>query len=333
MQKTIKNKKFTRKISSKKKKNGFSYTLRAFFMVGIIIVISVIISFVVIFIHFVLNNDDSQDIIAEIESTPVAAATSDPVAAANLSVEPTPVAATNSTNSAAVTPRPPRPVESLGNLVFVIDDAGNNLRELEPFLRIPFPLTIAVLPGLPYSAEAARRIRAAGKEVILHQPMEAVGGQYPGPGTIYSGMSADEIKSILIRNIAEIGPVVGMNNHQGSKITMDREAMETILAFCAANDLYFLDSRTISESVVPVVAREMGMAIAERNIFIDNEQNKDAMLRFIESGLVRAGRNGSAVMLGHTWSPDLAPLLAEQFPLFTQQGYTIMTVSDIIKTR
>ncbi|MDR1178172.1 MAG: divergent polysaccharide deacetylase family protein, partial [Spirochaetaceae bacterium] len=47
----------------------------------------------------------------------------------------------------------------------MIDDAGNNLRELDAFLNLPFPLTIAVLPGLPYSAEAARRIRAAGKEV------------------------------------------------------------------------------------------------------------------------------------------------------------------------
>jgi len=66
-----------------------------------------------------------------------------------------------------------KPAENRGTLVFVIDDAGNNLQELEPFLRIPFPLTIAVLPGLPHSAEAAKRIRAAGKEVILHWRTES----------------------------------------------------------------------------------------------------------------------------------------------------------------
>ncbi|MDR0387195.1 MAG: divergent polysaccharide deacetylase family protein, partial [Treponema sp.] len=44
--------------------------------------------------------------------------------------------------------QPPEPApEYRGTLVFVIDDAGNNLRELEPFLRFPGPLTIAVLPG------------------------------------------------------------------------------------------------------------------------------------------------------------------------------------------
>jgi len=224
-----------------------------------------------------------------------------------------------------------RPPQNTGTLVFVIDDAGNNLHELEPFLRIPGPLTIAVLPGLPYSAEAARRIRAAGKEVILHQPMEALGAQNPGPGAIYSGMGGEEIRSILARNIAEIGPVSGINNHQGSKISMDGEIMEIILSFCAERGLFFLDSRTTAETVIPSLARRLGMKIAERDTFLDNEQDRDSMLRYITTGLARAQRNGSAVMIGHVWSPALAPLLAEQYSILTIQGYTIKTVSDIIK--
>jgi len=240
-------------------------------------------------------------------------------------VQPVPVAAVISPATA-----PKDPEQNLGTLVFVIDDAGNNLRELEPFLVIPGPLTIAVLPGLPYSAEAAKRIREAGKEVILHQPMEAIGGQDPGPGAIYCGMGESEIRAILARNIAEVGPVKGINNHQGSKVTMDREAMKTILAFCAENKIYYLDSRTTAETVVPAVAAQMGIKIAERNIFIDNEQNKDSMRRYISGGLLRAQRSGLAVMIGHTWSPDLAPLLNEQFAVLAEQGYTIKTASDII---
>jgi len=232
------------------------------------------------------------------------------------------------TVSAVIAPK--EPVENLGSLVFVIDDAGNNLRELEPFLKVSGPLTIAVLPGLPHSAEAAKRIREAGKEVILHQPMEAIGGQNPGPCAIYSGMGESEIREILARNIAEIGPVKGINNHQGSKVTMDSEAMKTILAFCAENKIYFLDSRTTAQTVVPAVAAQMGIKIAERNIFIDNEQNKESMRRYIAGGLLRAQRNGLAVMIGHTWSPELAPLLNEEFALLVEQGYTIKKVSDII---
>ena len=242
-----------------------------------------------------------------------------------------PLPSVKTTPASTVQKPPDRPFENTGTLVFIIDDAGNNLRELEPFLRIPGPLTIAVLPGLPYSAEAARRIRAAGKEVFLHQPMEAIGAQNPGPGAIYSGMDADEIRLVLKRNIEEVGPVAGINNHQGSKITMDREAVEIILAFCAENGLHFLDSRTTAETVIPSEARRMGIKIAQRDIFIDNEKDKESMIRSIKSGLDKARKNGSAVMIGHAWSPELAPLLAEQFPFLVRQGYIIRSASDIVK--
>jgi polysaccharide deacetylase 2 family uncharacterized protein YibQ len=218
-------------------------------------------------------------------------------------------------------------------VALVIDDAGNNLRELEPFLRFPGPLTIAVLPGLPHSAEASRRIRAAGKEVFLHQPMEAIGGQEPGPGAIYSGMSAAEIRAALKRNVAEIGPIAGMNNHQGSKVTMDAAAMETVLGFCREQGLYFLDSRTTAETVVPATAERLGITIGERNVFIDNEQNRSAMLRYIREGLTKAERQGGAVLIGHTWSPELAPLLTELYSGLVEQGYTFSTASSWIKRK
>jgi polysaccharide deacetylase 2 family uncharacterized protein YibQ len=212
-------------------------------------------------------------------------------------------------------------------VVFVIDDAGNNLRELEPFLRIPGPLTIAVLPGLPHSVEAAQRIRAAGKEVFLHQPMEAIGGQNPGPGAVYSGMSGDEIRAVLARNVAEIGPVAGMNNHQGSKITMDGKAMETVLAFCREHGIYFLDSRTTAETAAPAAAKRLGINIGERDVFIDNIQERASMIRYIEEGLKKADQKGAAVMIGHTWSSELAATLEELYPVLVEEGYSLSTIS------
>jgi len=194
-------------------------------------------------------------------------------------------------------------------------------------------LTIAVLPGLPHSAEAARLIRAAGKEVFLHQPMEAIGGQNPGPGAIYSGMSAEEIRGILARNISEIGPVAGINNHQGSKITMDEIAMETVLAFCREQGLFFLDSRTTNETAAPIVAKRLGIKIGERDIFVDNEQSRASMENYIREGLTRARDRGSAVMIGHTWSPQLAPALSELYPQLTKQGYSFSSASNLISGR
>jgi polysaccharide deacetylase 2 family uncharacterized protein YibQ len=218
-----------------------------------------------------------------------------------------------------------------GTLVYVIDDAGNNLRELEPFLHYPGPLTIAVLPGLPNSAEAARRIRAAGKEVFLHQPMEAIGGMNPGPSAIYSGMSASEVRAILAKNVAEIGPIAGMNNHQGSLITRDAEIMRTVLEFCRDNGLLFLDSRTTADSIVPAVARNLGIAIAERNIFLDNEQDRDAIIDYHRQGAAIARERRSVVMIGHTWSTGLADILTGLYSGLRDENFTFQTVGGLMR--
>ncbi|MFQ3547190.1 MAG: divergent polysaccharide deacetylase family protein [Termitinemataceae bacterium] len=227
--------------------------------------------------------------------------------------------------------RTPEPVpKQKGQIAIILDDAGNNLHELEPFLRFPGPLTIAVLPGLPYSVEAARRIRASGKEVILHQPMEAIGGQNPGPSAIYAGMTEEEIWAILKKNVAEIGPVSGMNNHQGSKITADEQIMKTVLSFCRQHGLYYVDSRTTAETVVPAVAAKVGLQIRERDVFIDNIQEKAAMIRYIQEGLQKSEKKGAAVMIGHVWSSELAATLEELYPELIAQGFSLTTVSRIM---
>ncbi len=217
-----------------------------------------------------------------------------------------------------------------GTITLVMDDAGNNLHELDAFLAFPGHITIAVLPGLPYSAEAARRIRAAGKELILHQPMEALGGQNPGPGAIYTSMTDEEIRSIVEKNLAEVGPVTGMNNHQGSKVTMDERVMEIILSICHDQGIYFLDSRTTADTVVPLIAARRGMKIWERDVFLDNIQERAAMIQSFHEGLQKAEKKGGAIMIGHVWSSELAAVLEGLYPELVEQGFSLSTISKIM---
>ena len=231
----------------------------------------------------------------------------------------------------AVEPAPPGPEPgSRGALVFVIDDAGHNLRDLEPFLNFPGPITIAVLPGLPYSVEAARRVRAAGKELLLHQPMESLGGTDPGPGAVMAGMGSDEIREIINRNLDELWPVAGMNNHEGSRVTMDAQAMETILDISRERGILFLDSRTTAQSAAPQAARQLGITIGERDIFVDNSPERESMIYFINRGLLVAEQRGRAIMIGHVWSSELAPLLKEMYSDLTARGYYFSSVAEII---
>jgi len=241
-------------------------------------------------------------------------------------VKPVPVAVAVS----APPPERPVPERKKGTLVFVFDDAGHNLAQLEPFLRLPFPCTIAVLPGLRYSAAAAQRIRAAGKEVILHQPMQALNLSIdPGPGAIRKGMKGEEIRSLVRGNMAEIGPVAGINNHEGSLITADRPSMDTLLDFARDNGIYFLDSRTNAETVVPALAREKKMTIWERAVFLDNIQDRSLIIEAVNTGMKIAERKGAAVMIGHIWSNDLAAILTEMYPELVSQGFSLSTIAEI----
>ena len=214
-------------------------------------------------------------------------------------------------------------------LIFVFDDGGQNLAHLDSFLKLPIPITIAVLPRLVHSVESAQKIRNSGNELILHQPMQALNSKVnPGPGAITPQMSEDEIIATLFYNINEIGPVAGMNNHEGSAITADAEKMAVILKMANEEGIYFLDSRTNSETKVPYVANLMGYSYYERNIFLDNEKTNENALQELKKGLAIANKNGSVIMIGHIWSASFLPdFLLEVIPELQEKGYTFCTVS------
>lgn len=216
-----------------------------------------------------------------------------------------------------------------GKLTFVFDDAGHNLDQLEHFLRLPFPCTIAVLPGLRYSSESARRIRKAGKQVILHQPMQSIDLHInPGPGAVTPGLSAEQIKNIVRKNLEEIWPVAGMNNHEGSLMTADEAAMRAVLDVVAEKHIFFLDSRTTARSVVAKVAKEKNMTVWERAIFIDNDKSRAAMETQIKKGLSIARQKGSAIMIGHVFTVELAQLLTEMYPALIEEGFSLSAITQ-----
>jgi polysaccharide deacetylase 2 family uncharacterized protein YibQ len=215
-------------------------------------------------------------------------------------------------------------------LIIVIDDAGTSLRKLEPFLQIPFPITVAVLPQLSYSAESAEAAHSRGHEVIAHMPMEARSGQYPGPGTIYQSMNREEVLDLLEKNLSTIPHYVGLNNHMGSAVTADSKIMQIVLEFSRDKDYIFLDSRTSAQSVARELAESLDYSILERDVFLDNETNRESMLKALEQGKEIAKSRGYAVMIGHIWTEELAEILIEQYPVLLEEGYDFNTLSSII---
>jgi uncharacterized protein len=232
--------------------------------------------------------------------------------------------------SPAATARPPGtglPAPAARGLVFVIDDAGYSMSQLQPFLDLPFPLTIAVLPGLPNSERAARAVRAAGKELILHQPMQAIGGQNPGPGAVLLGMDRAEVERTIDANLATVPGAIGINNHMGSAVSADLDMMEEVAAVAKRRGIYYLDSRTTSDTTVPVAASREGIRYWERDVFLDNTPDRASIQRAVEDGKKRSEKARPAIMIGHVWSAELAQTLTDLYPQLVSEGFSLSTIS------
>ncbi len=223
----------------------------------------------------------------------------------------------------------PLAVNGKAFLVVIFDDGGQNMAQLEKCVTLPFPVTVAVLPKLAYSAAAARRVRESGNEVMLHQPMQAVNLKVnPGAGAILPDMFSYEIESLLKENISEIGPVAGINNHEGSLITEDEVRMRFILQLAHDQGIFFLDSRTTTETKVPSVAMDLGYSYYQRDVFLDNTKNRADILNEIKKGVAIANKKGTAIMIGHVWSADILPaVLNEVYPELKAKGYVFTTVA------
>ncbi len=216
-----------------------------------------------------------------------------------------------------------------GKLYFVIDDVGNNVFQLKPFLKLPFKITFAILPDLPYTKEAGEMIHDAGKEYIIHQPMDAVGGEKTGPGAIHIGMKEDTVAAVINTNLIDLPFAGGMNNHMGSAGTANEELMISLFHVLKRRHMFFLDSRTTAATVARKAARETGILFAERSVFLDNKQEKKAIESSVESGLEISEKKGHAIMIGHVWSSELAEILLELYPTLLEDNYTLNNLTEL----
>ncbi|MEX0765572.1 MAG: divergent polysaccharide deacetylase family protein, partial [bacterium] len=170
------------------------------------------------------------------------------------------------------------PLRPSAQVAVIFDDAGGSLQDLADIMAIGRPVTVAVLPGLRYSKEVALRARAGSVEVFMHLPLEADdSGRRLGPGAISTGMTDEEIAAVVSADLAAVPGASGVNNHMGSRATADARVMRSVLRVVKDHGLIFVDSMTSTRSVAASMADEMGIPTARRHVFLDNENEPEAI--------------------------------------------------------
>jgi len=209
----------------------------------------------------------------------------------------------------------PVPGKKLPLVALIIDDLGYDKKIAEKFLDLNINLTFSILPYSPFQNEIARLASSKGLEIMLHLPMEPV--EYPdvnpGPGTLLISMSPDELIRQLEDDLNELQGIKGVNNHMGSKLTAESTQMYQIFSILKQRGLFFIDSRTTSDSMGKPSARLFQIPFAERDVFIDHYLKPNFIRKQIKQLIRMARLNGAAVGILHPHSTTYQ-ILHEMLP-------------------
>ena len=207
------------------------------------------------------------------------------------------------------------------------------MHDCDHLREIPSPVTISILPNLGHSTDIAQCAHAYGKEVMLHFPLEPHPhenpDQYPKNYIVTTDMPKGLIIDRLEESLSSVPYVDGINNHMGSKATEDQRLMSIIFAQLQNKDLFFVDSRVTSKTICPQLARQSGLPFAQRDVFLDNVNERTSIEKQFELLARIAHKKGFAIGIGHTRELTWA-VIKEKVNQLKQAGFEIVPVRTIV---
>lgn len=217
-------------------------------------------------------------------------------------------------------------------LAFIIDDIGYADLISDQLRELGIPLTAAIIPAAPYARSEAQKIHEYGLEEIIHMPMQPKdpANHHPRDQFVLIDSSAAEIQALL-QKAREVVPYArGLNNHMGSLLTSNPQAMRRVLELVKGAGLFFVDSKTAPTTLAYSLAREMKIKTFKRDVFLDDEQSYEYSSGQIRHLVELARRNGRALAIGHPFPSTLAAL-RDAVPWLKQQKVEVVFASALLE--
>ena len=214
-------------------------------------------------------------------------------------------------------------------ITIIIDDLGNSLPLGMRAIKLPGPVTFAVLPHSRYSAKLATAAHQHGKEVMLHMPMDNTHGRPIGPGGLTANLDHNSFDSHLNLAINSIPYIQGVNNHMGSRLTQDSVKMNWVMTTLKKYPLYFVDSRTSAGSVAGSIAAGNNIPSLDRDVFLDHDPSPHAIAHQFKRLIEIARKNGTAIAIGHPYLSTLG-YLENVLPKLDSMGIKLVSPSGLL---
>ena len=220
-----------------------------------------------------------------------------------------------------------------GRIAIVIDDFGYQDQNLIlSFCKLPQPITFSIFPGEKHTAWIAQQAIEKNHGVMVHLPMEPIDypARDPGPNAIFSDYAPEKIVELTQKALASVPYAKGMNNHMGSRLTQNFEAMKAVLRVVQRWNFFFVDSVTSPQSVAYAIARDMGIPCGRNAMFLDIAEDEDAVVKRLYRLAARARHEGTAIGIGQAKFNTLHAL-QRMLPELTEQGFVFVLAEEAVK--
>ncbi len=217
-------------------------------------------------------------------------------------------------------------------IAIVVDDLGEDLARSDRAMLLPAQVALAFLPFAESSHWLAPIAAKAGHEVLVHVPMESIGGTSAGPMALTVDLTPAETERRLQWAFAQVPGFVGINNHEGSRFTADAAALMPVVKMLAARKVFFLDSRTVATSQVVPLARRLGVASAARDVFLDDTVTAEGIAQQLKMLETQAQASGVAIAIGHPHDLTLGAL-ANWTRSIEQRGFALVPLREAIRLK
>lgn len=217
----------------------------------------------------------------------------------------------------------------------IIDDFGGGTGGIRDFLEGGIPITAAVMPFTESSKKHAEWAHKNGFEVMIHLPMEPKKGKrsWLGPKPITVDLTPNEVKKRVLEAIESVPYAVGLNNHMGSLAVEDEKIVRAIVEVVKEKRLFIIDSGTSPDSKFPEMAKELGVPLLKRDVFLDDISSsshvRKQMLRLAKVTELK----GSGIAIGHVGVTGKVCSIGvfQSMEEFKKRKIQIVPVSELFK--
>ncbi len=217
-------------------------------------------------------------------------------------------------------------IHTLPRVAIIMDDVSTHQQALL-IKKLPFPITPSIFPST-YNHPDTPSIAKMFRHYMVHTPMEAY--HFPSPEENTLNVD-DDLNTIdqKIRDIKKNFPnLIAINNHTGSMFTSDYESMDKLFCTLKKYHIRFIDSRTSTDTKGRKMAEIFHTKVLERNVFLDNIDDEDAILQKIQESVDYAKKHHVVIAICH---PKPTTFLALMHAKKILKGVEMVTIDKLYR--